>query len=407
MRVKVLLSVAAAAVLLGPVAAIAQAPTELVVWHAYRGEEKAAFEKVVAQYNQANSKVKVTTLAVPYDAFADKITAAVPRGKGPDVFIFAQDRLGGWIEAGSTIAPLDFYLDDAVKGRFIPTNLDAMTYKGQVWGLPFNFKVITMIYNKKLVQKPPTTSAELVAAAQKLTNASAGQYGLAYTYADFYFHAALLNAFQGQVFDAQRRPTLNNPANVKSLELLMKWFDQDKILPAEPNVALITQLFNTGKAAIVFNGPWFLGEIAKDVDFGLALLPRIDEAGGTPMKPWITVEGLYIAAASKNPDAAYAFISYLTDVAAATTMAVEGRQTPSNTAVYDNPKVAADPILKAFRAQVENAVPMPNFAEMAMFWSPVTTAMNALTRRASTPAAALDLAQKEVTERIATLRKGS
>jgi arabinogalactan oligomer/maltooligosaccharide transport system substrate-binding protein len=400
------LAAAVTLALLAPVVSLAQTPTEVVVWHAYRGAEKAAFEKVAAQFNQANPAVKVTTLAVPYDAFADKITAAVPRGKGPDVFIFAQDRLGGWIEAGNTIAPLDFYLDDAVKGRFISSNLEAMTYKGQVWGLPFNFKVITMIYNKALVQKPPTTSAELVATASKLTNASAGQYGLAYTYADFYFHASLLNAFGGQVFDAQRKPTVNNSSNVKSLELLMKWVDQDKILPAEPNVALITQLFNTGKAAIVFNGPWFLGEIATGVDFGLAPLPKIDEAGGTPMKPWITVEGLYIAAASQHPDAAYSFINYLTDLPAATTMALEGRQTPSNTAVYDNQKVAADPILKAFRVQVENALPMPNFAEMAMFWSPVTTAMNSLTRKAATPAAALDLAQKEVTDRIATLRKG-
>ncbi len=406
MRAPLLLTVAAA-LLISPVATLAQAPTELVVWHAYRGEEKAAFEKVVAQYNQTNPKLKVTTLAVPYDAFADKITAAVPRGRGPDVFIFAQDRLGGWIEAGNTIEPLDFFLDDAVKARFLPTTLDAMTYKGQVYGLPFNFKVITMIYNKKLVQQPPRTSAELVTTAQKLTNAAAGQYGLAYTYADFYFHASLLNAFGGQVFDAQRRPTVNLPANVKSLELLMKWFDQDKILPAEPSAALITQMFNTGKAAMVFNGPWFLGEISKDVDYGLALLPTVDEAGGKPMRPWITVEGLYIASASKSKDAAFEFVKFLTDTPAATIMALEGRQTPANTKVYNDPKVAADPILKAFRAQVENAVPMPNFAEMAMFWSPVTTAMNSLTRKAATPAAAMEQAQKECVERIANLRKGS
>ena len=37
-------------------------------------------------------------------------------------------------------------------------------------------------------------------------------------------------------------------------------------------------------------------------------------------------------------------------------LAVEGRQTPANTAVYDDPKVAADPVLQAFRKQVEVAV---------------------------------------------------
>src|SRR5690349_16593372 len=72
---------------------------EIVLWHAYRAEEKAALEKVINQFNTANAAkgIKVTTLAVPYDAYADKISATVPRGKGPDLFIFAQDRLGGWI----------------------------------------------------------------------------------------------------------------------------------------------------------------------------------------------------------------------------------------------------------------------------------------------------------------------
>ncbi|HSP07052.1 MAG TPA: extracellular solute-binding protein, partial [Acidobacteriota bacterium] len=254
---------------------------ELVVWHAYRAEEKTAFEKVVAQYNASKGgKVTVTTLAVPYDAFADKISAAVPRGKGPDIFIYAQDRLGGWIEAGNTVDPIDFYVDDATKARFIPTTMQAMTYQGTIYGLPLNYKVITMIYNKKLVTTPPKTSTELVNLCKKLTDAKVGKFGLAYSYADFYYHAVLMNGFGGGVFNAQRQPTLNSPENVKSLDYLMKWFTVDKILPAEPSTALITSLFNEGKAAIVFSGPWFLGEIAKTVDYGLAPLPTLVEAGG-------------------------------------------------------------------------------------------------------------------------------
>src|SRR5262245_29781376 len=233
---------------------------ELIVWHAYRAGEKAAFEKVVAAYNAANAAkgVKVTTLAVPYDAFADKISAAVPRGKGPDVFIYAQDRLGGWIEAGNTIEPIDFYLDDATKARFLPTTMEAMTYRGTTYGLPLNYKVITMIYNKKLVPTPPKTSAELVATAKKLTDQKTGRFGLAYSYGDFYYHAALMNAFGGRVFEPGPKPVLNAKENVKSVEQLLTWIEKDKILPLEPSTALITALFNEGKAGIVFSGPWFL-----------------------------------------------------------------------------------------------------------------------------------------------------
>lgn len=391
-----------ALLLLAPAPAASQ--TALNVWHAYRGDEKTAFEKVIANYNASHPGVKVTTLAVPYDAFADKITAAVPRGKGPDVFIYAQDRLGGWIEAGNTVEPIDFYVDKTTRDRFLPTTLDAMTYQGTLYGLPLDFKVVALIYNKKLLPTPPKTSGELVEYAKKLTAAAAGKFGLAYSYSDFYYHAALMNGFGGGVFGPNRQPTLNSPANIKSLELLMKWVTVDKILPAEPSTALVTSLFNEGKAAMVFSGPWFLGEIAKGIDYGITTLPTLDEAGGKPMRPWMTVEGVYVTAPSKAKDAAYALALYLTDLPAAKILAVEGRQTPANLNVYDDPAVSNDPILGAFRRQVAVAVPMPNVPEMTMVWSPVTTAMNTIVKGAATPKAAMDIAQAKVVADIRRLR---
>lgn len=381
------------------------AQTEIVVWHAYRGGEKTAFEKVVNQFNASQKNIKVSPLAVPYDAFADKITAAVPRGKGPDVFIYAQDRLGGWVTAGNTIEPIDFYLDKNLTGRFIPSTMQAMTYRKTVYGLPLNYKVMTMIYNKALVKTPPKTTAELVKVAKANTNEASGRFGLVYWYSNWYYHAPLFNGFGGGVFDAAGKPIVNNAGNVKSIDLLMKWATKDKILPAEPSTALITSLFNEGKAAIVFSGPWFLEEVSPKIQYGLATLPTIDEAGGKPMRPWMTVEGVYIAAPSKKKDQAFEFAKYLTDMAASKVLALEGSQSPANRNVYNDAQVAANPVLKAFRAQVDNAVPMPNVPEMTLMWSPVTTAMNAIVQKASTPKAALDKAQKDVADGIAKLKK--
>src|SRR3954465_11495393 len=122
---------ALALLLVFPFSALAQ--KEIVIWHGYRGGEKAAFEKVIEDFNKANTgKIHASSLAVPYDAFADKITAAVPRGTGPDAFIFAPDRLGAWIAAGNTVEPLDFFLDPTIKGRYLKATLDAMTYQGTI-----------------------------------------------------------------------------------------------------------------------------------------------------------------------------------------------------------------------------------------------------------------------------------
>jgi arabinogalactan oligomer/maltooligosaccharide transport system substrate-binding protein len=86
-------------------------------------------------------------------------------------------------------------------------------------------------------------------------------------------------------------------------------------------------------------------------------------------------------------------------------MAVEGRQSPANKAVYAEPKVAGDAVLKSFRDQVEVAIPMPNLPEMTMVWSPATTVMNSVTRHSASPKAALDGAQAAISKDVAGLRK--
>jgi arabinogalactan oligomer/maltooligosaccharide transport system substrate-binding protein len=385
----------------------ASAQTELRVWHGYRAAERAGLEKAVEAYNaaKASSGVKVTLLAIPSDAFTDKISATVPRGAGPDLFVFAQDRIGGWVETGNTLESLDFFLDDTTRQRFIPSTLEAMTYRGSVYGLPLNFKVITLIYNKKLVAQPPRTTGELTAWCKKQPSRSSDPVCLVYPYTDFYFHAALMNAFGGRVFEAGTRPRLDAPENVKALELLVRWVDKDRLMPAEPSTALTTSLFNAGKAAMVFSGPWFLGEISPEIDYGLALLPTVDEAGGKPLRPWMTVEGVAVSAQSKHKQAAFDFARFLTGPEGARIMALVGRQNPALEQIYKVPEVAKDTTLAAFRSQAETAISMPNVAEMTMVWSPMTTAMNAITRKASTPKAALQEAQKAVEKDVASLRR--
>lgn len=397
----------AAAALAASGAGFAQAANELVVWHAYRGAEKAAFEKVVGMFEKSPGAkgLKVSTLAIPYDAYADKISAAVPRGKGPDLFIYAQDRLGGWIEAGKTVEPIDFFVDKPVKDRLLPGMIDAMSYKGGLYGLPINYKMPTLIYNKDLVKAPPKTTDEMVKLAKTLTNAQSGRYGLAYWYTNFYFHSALMNAFGGAVFDKDGKLVVNSPATVASLNQMMTWYKTDAILPPEPSEALIASLFNEGKAAMVINGPWFVGDIDKKINFGLAPLPMVD-AAKKPLRPWMTIEGAYVAASSNKKEAAYELAKFLTTEEAGLVLAIEGRQLHTNKAIYANAKVSGDPVLKAFRDQLDTAEPMPNRPEMTMVWSPATTAMNKIVKGNASVEAALKEAAGTMQEGIAALRKG-
>ena len=384
----------------------ALASAELVVWHAYRGGEKSAFEKVIEMYNaqQTDENMKARPLAVPYDAYADKITAAIPRGKGPDVYIFAQDRLGGWVEAGKTVESIDFYVDDELLDTLLPGMMEAMTYRDTIYGIPLNHKSITMIYNKELVKEPPKTVAEMLAFAKTQTNIGSGNFGLAYEYSNYFFHAALMNAFGGEVFEPGPTPVIDSPQNIAAIKEMLRWYKTEGVMPDDPSAALISSLFNTGKAPIVFSGPWFLGEIEGDVEYGLAPLPTVEAAGGEPMRPWLTIEGVYISPQSENLDEAFEFARYLVSEEAAEVLALEGGQLPTNKAVYALPEIENNSTLSAFRKQLETAVPMPNYAEMTMMWSPVTTAMNKIVKGSSSPEAALAEAQAKVKKDIDVLR---
>jgi arabinogalactan oligomer/maltooligosaccharide transport system substrate-binding protein len=199
---------------------------------------------------------------------------------------------------------------------------------------------------------------------------------------------------------------LNSRETIASVKQMMKWYKQDGILPAEPSETLVSSLFNEGKVAMVFNGPWFIGEISPSIDFGLAVLPVIDEAGGKAMRPWLTIEGAYVSASSKQKEMAYDFAKFLASEEAGLILALEGRQLHTNAAIYKDKRVTSDVVLNAFHDQLSSAEPMPNRAEMTMVWSPATTAMNKVVKGNATPEAAIKEASKAVQESINALRKG-
>ena len=84
-----------------PDAAVAGSSSDvLVLWHSYRGREEVALSKVLDEYNASHPARQVEALALPYEVLASKLTTAIPRGHGPDLFIFAHERIGGWVDHG-------------------------------------------------------------------------------------------------------------------------------------------------------------------------------------------------------------------------------------------------------------------------------------------------------------------
>jgi arabinogalactan oligomer / maltooligosaccharide transport system substrate-binding protein len=367
--------------------------TEIVLWHSYRGGEKAALKHAVNNFNQSQKEIKIKDLGVPFDALPDKITAAIPLGKGPDLFIFAHDRIGGWVEAG-IIEPLDFYLEDDISATFVEGAYEPMIYNGDLYGLPMSLKSIILYYNPDIIKTPPKTTDEMIAIAKEHTDIENDAYGLVYENANYYYSACWMQGFGGRVFDEKNNPIVNSKECVRSFQFIQDLFLKDKIIPPEVSNVLVTTLFNEEKAAMVISGPWFRGEIADDVPYEIELLPIISEVNQRAM-PFMSSEGVMMSTQSQNKDTAFKVMEFLISDEAAFIMATEGNQPVANKHVYTRPEIAEDKYLPKFKEQIGYSLPMPSIPQMTFVWSPASTANQAIIN-GKDPKAELDKAQETI-----------
>jgi arabinogalactan oligomer/maltooligosaccharide transport system permease protein len=357
----------------------------LKLWHAYRGGEEQALEKAVAQFTQKTG-VQVELLAVPYDAFSSKITSAIPHDAGPDVFIFAHERLRQFHRM-KVLAP-STTLD---RSKYIASAIDALELDGQWYGYPLSLKCLALYYNTDLVPEAPTTTGALVESIAKLS--APPRFGLAYEAGDFYFHAPILMGFGGSLFDENGKASLNTPAMARSLEWVKSLQDK-QYMPQEVSGALVKSLFNEGHAAIVISGPWFAGEIAPSVHWAIAPLPRVTENHDAPMTPFLGVEAAFVSSMTKQPTQAEALAQFLSLGEATLARVTLGRQIPAELAAYDTEVVAKDAVVASFRRAAELATPTPNTLEMTRIWEPMKLALRGVLQGGTPPELAGALAER-------------
>jgi len=364
--------------------AAAQEPVEVRVWHAYRGEERAALEAVLERWDEAHPEATVAPLAVPYDGFKSKIEAAVPRGNGPDLFVAAHEGVGSWARSG-IVAPFP-----APPEGLHPATVDAVRFDDTVYGVPLAYKCLALFYNKALVPTPPATTDELVALSARFPEPD--RFAIAWQATEPFFHVPWMHGYGGAVFDGDT-VALDQEGNAAALGWV-RGLLVDKAIPEEPTGALITQLFNEGLAATVVNGPWFLGEIDPAIDFGVAPMPVVSTTGA-PAAPFLTVDAMMLSGHAAHPELAADLARFVASPESALTRALDGRQSVATLSAYEDPRVRDDPQLGAFRAQLDATVPMPNRPEMAATWEPMARALRRVTRGALEPEAAVAAAQRE------------
>ncbi len=370
---------------------LAYAADPLVVWHAYRGAEEEGLRAVTEEWNRQNSDVPVRLLPVPYEAFANRLTSAIPRGHGPDVFIAAHERAADWDRSG-LVRRLDGEVDTE---RHHPVTVEALIYEDHLLGVPLAYKGLALFYNTDLLAGPPKTTDEMLEIAREHTDSAEGSFGLVYEAANFYMHVPWLFGFGGEIFDENGDLALASKEAEASLLFADRLVNQERVVPREATGSLVSHLFSNGQAPMAISGSWFLGEIGDSVPFDIAPLPVVSETGKAAT-PLMTVEAAFISSRSTRPEEAVRFAEFMASEEMAVVRALKGLQPVTTLSAYDHKEVGEHPILSKFRAQLDSSIPMPNDPRMRSVWEPATQALGQVLRGMVTPDVALAQAEQRI-----------
>jgi arabinogalactan oligomer/maltooligosaccharide transport system substrate-binding protein len=345
----------------------AQLEGELTFWHGLGTEATILNEQIIPAWEAKYPNATIEVLQVPFDQLQNKYNTEASAGGGPDVLLGPSDWIGQYVEA-EVIMPLDELMDEATRAIYNPAAIENVTFDGQIYQVPQNINGVALVYNKALAPTAPTSTAELLEMAGTFATANPGKYGFGLV-SNFYSNAGYLFGVGGQIFGEGDASAFNTPETVEFLTLLKTMKDSPGVF-TQADQGAIESLFKEGKAAMMFNGPWFL-QAARDAigaeNVGVALLPAISTKGDAQPKPFVGSTGLYLNPNSEdNAELAFEFARWFS--ADATQMLVdEAGQLPANTQVT---VPAGDAAAQAFAQQYQTATALPTNPKMSNVWEP-------------------------------------
>ncbi|MFD2613299.1 ABC transporter substrate-binding protein [Paenibacillus gansuensis] len=317
-------------------------------------EEQELLNQTLAEFSKKYPNIKVNYEVIA-DQYMDVIKTRLIGGEAPDVFYLDAFEAPALI-AKDVIEPLDGYVTPEFDvNDFEQPLLDAFKVDGKTYGFPKDFSTLAMFYNKKDfadagIANPPATWEELQEAAKKLTKREGGKlvragFGVAPELPRQMFMA---KAFEGLITDQEGKASFASEQALKGLQLVVDMHNVDKSSaePKEVGAGWGGEMFGQGKASIVFEGNWaipYLQNNFKTLDYGTAELPTVNGKKGTMA---FTV-AYVMNKASKQKEAAWTLLSYLTGKEGMKTWTSKGFALPTRKSVAAELGFDKDPVRSA------------------------------------------------------------
>ena len=374
---------------------------EISIWH--DGDE-AIMQVIQDQVNEELNGENITVKFEKKTGLTDQIKLyGNDSENGPDMYMYAHDSLGTFVEMG-VLSPITDVVGEDAYQNMLPMTLEAGQYKGEQYLLPIYYETLLFMYNKDLWEgEVPNTTEELYEYMTAHTDTDAGTYALVNQHSTAYNVAPVINGFGGYIIDENAKPGLNNEKTKEAIEYNKKFADVE----ADGDYNTITTLFNEGKAAAIIGGPWLVTGI-KDagIDLGIKSLAEFELPNGNTLKPYSGVQGIGVMkhAAESKKDALEKVFTALADPKVGIALAEQSNCAPANQLSYEDEAVAENEMITAMKSTAEVAIPMPNIPEMSVMWGPAESLLAAVNKSGEDIDAAADQYQQEAETAIADMQ---
>jgi sn-glycerol 3-phosphate transport system substrate-binding protein len=399
--------------------AYAQGKTELTFYYpiAVGGPLTKVIDNLVAGFEKENPNVKISAVyAGNYDDARIKALAAQKAGQPAQMSVLFSIDIYELLEQ-DLIVPFDDMAtsaaDKAWLKSFYPALMANGTYKGKVYGIPFQRSTIVMYWNKDAFkdagldpEKPPTNWNEMRTMAAKLVKKDAGgnvsRWGVMVPstgYAYWMFQAFARENGQDLMNPEGNRTNFAHPDVVSALEYWVNLGRKDRVMP-EGTVewGTLRQNFVEGKTAIMWHTTGNLTAVKDNAKFpfGVAMLPASKQRGSpTGGGNWY----IFKKSTPAERKAAFEFIKWVTAPERAAEWSIATGYVAVSPAAYETPKlktyVSEFPQAAVARDQLKFATPELSTFQTGRVRKALDDAIQAAITGSKTPAEALKSAQQE------------
>jgi len=324
-------------------------------WSAGETEMKN-YQKMIAEFEQANPNIGIKYEVIT-QMFHENILASFGAGVAPDIFYVDSAWSPIFIDKGA-LYPISELADQSFINQFYPFLLEPFKKDGKLYGLPKDWSMLALFYNKKLFEqagltKPPETWEELEQYAKIIADKT-GKPGLAIYLGGFnrYVPVAVSNGAPKPWFEKPEDAAwFDNPVVKETLTWYINLYKKGKIereeqgltpyvvQPGDVGAGWLGDAFGQQEVAMVISGNWmipFLADQFPDFKYGedwdIAPVPAGKE--GRVTMAYTVILG--INTKSEHPQEAWKFVEFLLGPDGQKELVVKGGHTLPSIKGFEN-----------------------------------------------------------------------